>query len=487
MIGILGHIKVLLKESAIYGASSVLSRFVSVFLVPLYTASLTPADYGVMGLLTSGYSFISIFLILNLDSATARWFYDTKNNKERLITINTWFYFYQTVSLVMCGVLFLLSEQISLWLLNSSEYYIFIRIIAFTLPLITFSSIVLIILRLERQPKAVLFFSLTQSILLVVLNCFFVLYLRIGLIGIYYSQFLVTIFSCIYALFLLKKWIASPDYFSLKRLIQMLRYALPFLPANIVGWFIGLSGLYFLNIYCTTTDVGIYQIGVSIASGVALFTTAFQMAWGPFSFSIMNNEDSSAIYASVNSFYIVVSAFICLCMGLFSPEILYLFTNEQYYDAAWIITILSYNHIFITLSQIAATGLALKKKTFYWGVIYLFSGILLLILNYIFIPLWGKEGAALASCLSQLMVPVLLYFISQKVYYIPYRFASPITLFLFFIMLMLLGRISTDEITFLALIFKLGLVIIALILVKFIFNKDIPLIFLWLKNSIKFK
>lgn len=77
---------------------------------------------------------------------------------------------------------------------------------------------------------------------------------------------------------------------SLQRLKEMLKFSLPLFPASIAYWTINLSGLFFLNKYCDKSEVGLYQIGTSFASAVALITGAFQSAWGPFAYSIYKKK-----------------------------------------------------------------------------------------------------------------------------------------------------------------------------------------------------
>ena len=80
-------IKSLLSDSLIYGISDALSRMLSIFLVPLYTAVLLPSDYGIMGLITSGYSLLLLVVNLNLDNSASRWLYDKDDFYHRKFTI----------------------------------------------------------------------------------------------------------------------------------------------------------------------------------------------------------------------------------------------------------------------------------------------------------------------------------------------------------------------------------------------------------------
>ena len=109
---------------------------------------------------------------------------------------------------------------------------------------------------------------------------------------------------------------------------------------------------------------------------------------------------------------------------LFAPEILILFTTPEYYGSAWVAGILGYNFLLIGLSYIAIIGITIKKSTAPYGMAMLYATVITIILNVILIPKYGKEGSALATVIAQVLVPVYLFYIGQKVYPIPYKFAE---------------------------------------------------------------
>ncbi len=82
-------LKKLAGESLVYGLSGVLSRFISVFLTPIYTGIFAPSDYGVASLVTTIFALLNILLILSLDNSMARWYYDNESGDDRKITLNT--------------------------------------------------------------------------------------------------------------------------------------------------------------------------------------------------------------------------------------------------------------------------------------------------------------------------------------------------------------------------------------------------------------
>jgi O-antigen/teichoic acid export membrane protein len=420
-------IKGLLSDSLIYGLTGIVSRFIGIFLIPIYTKVFAPEDYGLLGLIGNSFAFISIFLVLAMDSSTARWFYDTEEKEDRRSSINTWLWFYLTLSVAAAILLFLFAPYINSILLKEVKNGIlYLRLMAITLPLGVLSSVASNVLRFERKPVNAVVLSLSSTLLTIGLNIYFVLYLHLGLLGVYYALVITGIYGSIVAIFLVKKWIKKPVPYDFNRLKKMLHYSWPFVPATLAIWVVNSSGVFFINGFMSKADVGIYQIGALLASVMGLITAAFQQAWGPFAFSILKDPDAKSVYARVFDFYIMLFTSGAVFIALFGREMLMLFTQPEYYIAYDVATIMAYSYLFVGLINIADLGLSITKKTKPLGFIMTISAGLIVLLNITLIPLWGRIGAALALCISQAINPVYMFYRSQKVYPIPFKFAKGI-------------------------------------------------------------
>jgi len=143
---------------------------------------------------------------------------------------------------------------------------------------------------------------------------------RKGIYGIYLSKLIVDILFSFVALYLIKSWIGK--YFSFFRLKQLLAYGVPIVPAGIAQWALDSANRYFLRYYSSLNDVGLYAIGGKVASIMGLLTGAFQLAWGPFAFSIHREDNARDIYASILTYYLVLTSGFAIILSLFAPEIL---------------------------------------------------------------------------------------------------------------------------------------------------------------------
>ena len=476
-MGSLKNLKSLASDSVIYGMAGVLTRFLGVLLTPLYTRVYHPEDYGIFGILNNGYALITIVLILALDNSTARWFYDTKDRDFRKSIINSWLWFYLLFSLII-GIFFFLTSNFWSRLIfeNNPETADYIRLLSFNLPVVVLTVVATKVLRFEKKAKETVFLTLLQGVLLILLNVLYVLYLQQGLKGAFVAKLITSIALVPVSIYMIRSWIGTIRFFNLGILKQMIRYSLPFLPAGLAIWVINLSAVFFLNGYVSKEEIGLFQIGFAIASFAGLFTSSFQQAWMPFAYSIMEDDDAKQTYAKVLLVYILVVGFGTMLISVFSLEALMIIATPSYYGAATVASILTFSTLFLGLTSIADLGSSIAKKTAPLGIIYSLSAGVLIVLNLILIPIWGKEGAAMAICLSQLITPILVFKISQKYYFIPYDFKRAVLIFNLMVIVALGGSAIHMDSWVYTVLLKSLLIISFLAILAFFLRKEIQTI-----------
>jgi O-antigen/teichoic acid export membrane protein len=396
---------------------------ITIFLVPLYTRIFNPSDYGIISLINTTFFVVTLFSVCALDNSAGRWFFDTEDENDRKRTVASWFWFQLGISLLLAILMFILLPSFSRFILKSPREKIWYVWLLACLTLVTniLPAIVWNWYRFNRKPRATIIYTVSQSLLTIALTILFVVVLKWGIVGVYAALFFSSFLFSVIALFVLGNWL-HVAYFQFARIKEMLRFSVPLIPAAVAYWLINSTDAYFIQFFKSQSEVGLFSIGASLASGVALLTGAFQQAWGPFAFSIMNEPDAKRTYANVFLVFGVVSSVLLLSMFLFAPEILILLTTPKYYDSAWVASILSINLILIAFTYIASIGTSIAKNNKYYSIGILFASVLTILLDVLLIPIWGKEGSAIATVLAQLIVPVYLFYKAQKLYPIPYPF-----------------------------------------------------------------
>lgn len=439
-------LKQLTGESLVYGLSGVVSRFISFFLVPVYTRVFTPADYGVLGMVSAVSAIIAMFVILGLDSAAIRYYYDTVDTRDRETTVVSWIVFYLTVSVAFAVLLALSSEYLALQFLGSADHALLFRLLALIIPLDGIGTISINLLRAQRRPWVVVGLNVGKTLLTVLLTILFVVVLGQGLRGVYLAML-----SAVVPYFLANLWILRPWLrwcrFSRGRLCELLKYGLPLVPAGMAYWIISALDRFFLERYSGLSDVGLFALATSIASALALVVSAFQQAWGPFSMSIRLEANCKQVYAAVLTYYLALTVGVAVALSVFVSEILSILATKAYYGAGVAVSYLSFSLIGFGAYYIAARGVSEVKKTAHIGWTTLVAAGVSIILNLVLIPLLGVAGAAIAALAAQWTSAGLLFWMSQRYYPIPYRWREVVILLLTSALLVAVGtRIHTDHI-----------------------------------------
>jgi O-antigen/teichoic acid export membrane protein len=456
-------LKLLAGDSIIYGLSGVITRFITIFLIPIYTRIFNPADYGVMNLVNTTLLLLGIFVILGLDNATARWYWETNedNEESRKTTFNTWFWAQLLFSLITVIIVSLLSKSFSKLILGDKHFYFLFIFSVLNLPLTSIIFVLTTWFRVKRMAVNAVVFSIFNSLLTIGISVYLVVFLRIGLKGVFLAQLISNFIAAIVAWYLLRR-VIDFKHFQYNRLIKMLKYSLPLIPATLSAWLLNSAGGFFITHYASKTEVGLYQIGNNIASFCGLIFWAFLQAWAPFAISIHKDEDAPRIYSMVLDLYCATGCLIVFGIFLFSPEILLFLTTKDYVNAAFVAGILSLNIFIVNIAQITTIGSAIVKTNRPYAVGVIVASMLTVLFYFLLIPLLGKEGAAISTLLGSLLMVIYVTYKSQLLYKIEYKIGKNTILIVVMLLLVYLSFSVSFENLLSNILFKFFLILIFL-------------------------
>ncbi len=418
-----GRLRTLASDSVIYGLSGVISRFLTLWLVPIYTRVFTPADYGVLALVTTTMSVLGILAVLALDNSTHRWFWDTESTDDRKTTVASWAWCQLGVSSLLATLLFVFADPLAQVVVGEPRAGRLLRLAALTLPTAVLPLVINGWFRLQRRPKPAVTVATSASLLQILLTIACVIWLRLGLAGVFIAQALASLVTSTVAAVILRDWV-SPRRFDRERLRAMLRYSLPLVPGGLAFWVVSTADRYFLRAFASVTDVGLFSIGAAIALAVTLVTGAFQQAWSPFAMSIHKQPGARDTYARVFLAYIVVTSALATGVSLFAREAVLLLAPKQYLGAVVVVGPLAFSAVMIGLTYVASIGPAIVKVTRPTGVAFVVAAAAGIGLNFVLTPRYGMLGSAMATLISQSITPIYLFVRSQRLYPIPYRFGA---------------------------------------------------------------
>lgn len=435
----MSKIKQLFGDTLVYGISSVITRFVNLLLLPLYTKILTPDDYGVLNIINTTFSLTWLIALMALDSAFYVYFHDKKDEQFRKSLIATWFWAQITVSTFFALSFFFFGGLFSKAFFGVDTYKPEFRLIALLLLVNLAPNIIWNWFRTLRRVHSTAVFTLIQSGLIIGLNIFFIAILRWGIKGFFWAQIIGGFVMSIAAFYILRNTI-RPSLFNRGVLKKMLHYSLPLIPTALAAWGLSSAGGYFVQAYNGKTEVGLYQTGVTISGIMAFVVSAFTQAWGPFAISIKDEEGAKEFYAKIFIVYISIIGLLASIVALFTPEILRLITQPAYYGAHWVASILVFYPLLTGLNYIGSIGMNIQKNMRQFAIASIFGSIINVGLYIIGAKYLGKEGCALASLISNAGIVAYVFYAAQKIYFIPFNFKKGVMVLFFCIVSSFVGK-----------------------------------------------
>ncbi len=435
-------LKKLAGQTAIYGLSSIVARFLNYLLVPLHTAVFVPQQYGVITEMYAYVAFLIILLTYGMETAFFR--FSTKEGFEPQTVFSTILTSLasSTAMFILMAVVF--AQPIADWLMYSDnkEYVVWFAIIV---GLDAVSSIPLAQLRSQNKAKTFAGVNIANVLVNIGLNVFFLKYC-LPLVsegggnwltdtfydpntGVGYVFIANLIASIVKFLLLGPTMLSGLVKPKLSLLKPMLIYSLPLLVAGLAGMMNEMFDRVMLKrlLYpIMGEDKAMYQLGVygacyKLSIIISLMIQAFRYAAEPFFFSQQKEAGSKELYAKVMTFFVWILAGTFLFVMLYIDLFKYFIPNEDYWAGLKIVPILLMANIFLGIYYNQSVWYKLTDKTGHGAALAIFGAIITLVLNLLFIPKYGYVASAWATfaCYGSMMV--VSYLLGQKHYPVPYE------------------------------------------------------------------
>jgi O-antigen/teichoic acid export membrane protein len=204
-------------------------------------------------------------------------------------------------------------------------------------------------------------------------------------------------------------------------------------------------GRFFLDRMVGEEATGIFSAGYKLGMFMGLVVAAFRFAWHPFFLSTSKQDDAPGIFARVLTYFIGVTGFFFLVISFFIEEIVHFqiagagILGEDFIAGTVIVPIIMLAYIGFGVYANFVVGIYLKRKTIYLPFVTCVGALVVVLVNLILIPRYGIMGAAWATFLAYYAMAATLYFVSRRLYYIPYEIGRIMKLILVYAVLFFLG------------------------------------------------
>lgn len=423
-------------DTAIYGVSSIVGRFLNWWLVPYYSHIFLTAEYGIITHLYAYMAFLLVLLTFGMETGYFR-FAAGHKDKDVVYSSSLISLFFTSASFLL--VIYTFTDVFARWL-DYTEHPEYIRWIGWIMAFDAFTSIPFAKLRIESRPIRFAALKLINIFANIFFNIFFLtlcpLLLKNNpdhLIRLIYDEsigvgyvFISNLIASAITFVLLIPDLKVKMRFDGKLLKEMAIYSFPILVVGIAGMVNQNIDKILLPLLLSPEQqpmeqLGIYGANYKLAVLMNMFIQAFRYAFEPFFFSQVKSENNKKGYALILKYFVIFGLIIFLGISLFldlfkSLEII----DKSYYSGLKVVPMILMANLFLGVYYTLSLWYKLTDKTRYGAYFALIGSAISLAINIIFIPVYGYMASAFAVLVCFVVMTVLSYIAGQKHYPVDY-------------------------------------------------------------------
>lgn len=452
----MSSIKKLAGQTAVYGLSTILGRFLNYLLVPLHTALFSKADFGTVAEMYGYVSFLNVVIMYGMETAYFRF---SNDNKENPKVFSTALISILTTSILFMATVVFFAQPIA----NTIRYPEHAEYITYFAFIIGLDALTFLPFALLRQQNKALKFALVKNINIfsnILFNLYFLMLcpflqhkgyempLYDGNIGIKYvfiSNLIASIITIPLLFMEFKKITIGFDQIIWK---QMIKYGAPLIIVGFAGMINETLDRVLIKYLYPDASLanemnGIYAANYKLSILMTLFIQAFKFAAEPFFFSHSKTSDKRTIYAVVMDYFIII------CLSLFLVVTLFIdffkhFIDAKFYAGLHVVPILLLANMFLGIYYNLSIWYKLSNNNKKGAKISLMGAAINIVLNFIWIPIYGYTGSAYTTLICYFTMMTVCYLMGKKYYPIEYNLKKFFGYTITAILLFLIGKLAAD-------------------------------------------
>ena len=418
----------LAKDTLFYGGITATVRFSALITTPIIARVLSPADYGAVDVATVFLTALMSLTLLGQDSAIARYYHDTDCEAERKTIISTGLWISVPTSFFIGALVYTFSDEIcGAWGLDRDQSSLIFSLAAVALPFSVLSQHFMGLLKwtFRRLPYFILASALTLTLVGSVV--LFLTFLGMGKAGVLRGQILAQCVGAGLGLWFCRDLIGLT--FSFPQARRLLAFGWPYMIIWVGSTLQSTVDRFFVARHLSPESMGLFAAGAKAAALMSLVVGGFQIAWGPFAFSLFRRTDAPDIFSTVLLVYTGAALSLALGLSTFSAPIVSLLASARYLDGHVVVGFLALGIVINGLHWITSIGLVVSERPQLTALGYVIgvAGAFLLIFPLL-VPRFGLLGAGLGTLGMQALITVLISSFAQRAHPYPYSFRTVVSL-----------------------------------------------------------
>jgi len=410
-------IKSFLRDGFIYGLTNIIARGLPLITLPIFTIYLAPSDFGIIDLAVVLTSIIKLTVALEITQAIARFFSDADTEEDKAIYASTALWFSVAMYSLTISILLLFRSEIAAYVFSSEINSSLVIIILLTIWTEGLFYLMQTQLRYQLASSRYSRLTLSHAILSTTLALLLMSGFGMGVTGFFYGLFISGVVNLVFALLLVGRHLRFVFKWDVWK--KMVTFSTPLVPSGIALFSTTYIDRIFINYLMDLEQLGIYGVAYRIAMIAGVSFAGFQVALMPLIYKHYHEPETPKHIELIFRVLLSTVLPLLLLISLFSGELIELLSSETFSPSASIIPWLG-SAIILSYMNIFAPGLLLEKKTIHIMSIHIAAAVINAILNLLLIPELGLLGAAIATCISSVIVLCFYFMGNQRHYPVPY-------------------------------------------------------------------
>jgi O-antigen/teichoic acid export membrane protein len=410
----------LFKTFSVYTIIGFLNAGIGFLLLPVLTHYLTPADYGIISLLNTYVLILMPVAGLSTSSFISVEYYNRKIPPGEFKRLFSSIRLVPTLAILPLALLFLLCSN---WLPSLMElpklaYWLLLPLTLFVLYQENFRSFLII----SKRTKLYGLTTLGKIFIEIPLTILLVVYAGFHWDGRIYAWVVTVIFFSVLSFYLYKKWNLLSADISKNYIRQAIAFGTPLILHEIGKFAINQSDRLFLAKMVSVEEMGVYSVGYQVGMVILIVNTAFANFFSPFFFERMyRGTEKDKLEIVKVSYIFIISLFVLLALlTALTPYFFAHLVGPRFARGAAYVFWIGLGYCFWGIYLVFTNYIFFQKKNRILAALAILNVVLNAVCNYFFIHWFGAIGAAYATCLSFFVVAVIVAFIAQRLYQMPW-------------------------------------------------------------------
>lgn len=385
--------KRMLKHSSIYAFGNLSRQLVGFIMLPVYTRYLSPADYGVVGLLIFMVTLIELVFGARMFHAVPKFYYEQNEKSDANEVISTALIITSAISALAVISVVVLRDPMSQLIFGSADHGLVVGIFSVLILTQALENYGLGYVRIQQRPWLFVGAGAFKLFMQLGLNILLVVVMKKGVLGVALASAIsAVVFGVAMTLYVI--WYTGVSF---RRTMarRLIIFSWPLWISGLAALYIGSSNRYYLRLFSSLDEVGLLELATKFGAMIAILVwTPFSLYWQTVRFDLYRQPNPIPLYQTVYKFVSTLLMVAGLGVALFCVPVIQIMATEEFHGAVQAVPYLMLSTVFQCLVFFINFSFLVKEKTGWISAITYASALAATVFYLILIPRLGFVGAA---------------------------------------------------------------------------------------------